>query len=74
MTKKHFKALAAQMATIRPFGEGHKEKHNIASMTKWLESCEAIAIVCAGFCAGFKFERFYRACGWTDSQIEKSGF
>lgn len=59
MTKKHFVALAASLASTKPDANVDAPEH----YAQWLFDARAIADVCASTNARFDRARFLAACG-----------
>ena len=58
MTRKHFKTLADCLKFERPFTVDGAQ-----AQKQWNKDVQAIAKVCKAVNPGFKFDRFYTACG-----------
>lgn len=64
LTKKHFKALAAELRYHKP---EHIENNTDGMLyERWLKIIEGIALVCASFNNEFDIDRFKDACGVDD--------
>jgi protoporphyrinogen oxidase len=61
VTRQHFAAIAAGLATVQPARRMH------AAHSQWRITCLEMADVLGGFNAGFDRARFLAACGYTDS-------
>jgi hypothetical protein len=57
MSKKHFEALAAALATMKP------DDPQSASYAQWTWDVDRVAGVCASFNTRFDSARFLKACG-----------
>ena len=58
MTRKHFQILAENLKAERPSPNWSGNK-----LTQWNLDVKAVAKACAVSNPGFKFDRFYTACG-----------
>jgi hypothetical protein len=61
MTKKHFNALAEQLAAVRPANSIANDTE-LACWVTWMDSVLAIARACAGHNPAFDTKRFVAAC------------
>jgi hypothetical protein len=61
MTKKHFVALASALRDKMPIKESVTETGHVAYW-QWHRDCEAVALVCGHFNAGFDSVKFLAAC------------
>lgn len=58
MSRKHFKMLADNLRAERP-----GENWDANKLVQWNLCVKAVAKTCKWANSGFKFERFYTACG-----------
>ena len=67
MTRKHFRAMAAELNTIRPAKIGAAGTVEREAFIQWTHAVEAMVNVGRMFNSRFSADRFREACGWTDA-------
>jgi hypothetical protein len=65
MTRKHFKALAEQLRTIKPASIGEPKTIERERFIMWTYAVEAVASAARQFNDRFNADRFKDACGWN---------
>ena len=65
MTRRHFKALAEQLRTIKPASIGEPKTIERERFAMWTLAVEAAIETCRQFNARFNADKFRDACGWN---------
>ena len=67
MTRKHFEAIAANLADLRDAACQEFNGKNV-----WWAACEAMAAACNRFNHNFDCYKFLLACGWETEDARKA--